>query len=358
MDAAVSGVGGRPASGGRWPAEGRATAEGQAGANGQAAASRRARGRLLGGRAWKLWLAPALFTVASGLAVVRLAGSASVLRHTSIDWTYLAAAAAIYPLFAALRGVRFRLLMAGQLSWRETVGVGWLSSAACSILPGGLGEASLPALYGSVAGGAADATAAIVTTRVQDLLSWLVVLVAGGFLAGRLLPAAAMPLLALALLITAGGTLVAFSGSFRRFAFRLAAPLPAVAFFLEELDGRLGPMGGNWPSWGVTLALRLASTFKYYFALRAFGAPVTPAMAAVGGALLALMLVIPIQGVAGLGTVELWWIAALALFAIPGPVAAVAALGTHVLLLVVSMACGGIALAWAPAGSLQRKAVA
>ena len=169
-----------------------------------------------------------------------------------------------------------------------------------------------------------------------------------------------MPLLGLALLITAAGVLLAFLAPFRHFLLKAGArlPVPALPRFLTELDESLGPMAGDGASWALTLALRLVSTFKYYFALRAFGAPVTPLMAAVGGALLALVLVIPIQGVAGLGTVELWWISALALFGVPAPEAAVAAIGTHVLLLVLSVACGAAALAYRPAGLWPRRALA
>ncbi len=346
--AGVSGRAGAAAREAEQPAAGRA--------DGDQPGLRSARAGRVRASDWKVWLLPAIFTIASGIAVLRLAGSAAVLRHTSVSWVDLAAVAVIYPIFAGLRGLRFqRLLRSRQLTWRETVGVGWLYSAACSLLPGGLGEASLPAMYGGARGGAAESTAALVTTRVQDLLSWLAVLVAAGFVVLRQLPAAAVPLLALAVAVTGAASAIAFSGPLRRRLFALARPLPAVAAFLGEMDARLGPMVGDGETWAITLALRLVSVLKYYLALRAFGMPVTPLMAAVGGALLALVLVLPIQGVAGLGTVELWWIAALALFGITGPQVAVAAIGMHVLLLLLSVACGGLALAYAPAGSLQRR---
>lgn len=295
------------------------------------------------GRAWQRWAVPAGVTLLAGVAVLRLARPLGAIRSVQVSWGDLAAAAAIYAVFAALRGVRFRLLLARRLSWSEAVRIGWIYSAACSVLPGGLGEASLPALYGS----AADATAALVTTRVQDLLSWLLVLVAAGFAAGQALPAAAAPALGVGLAITAAGALFTFSGAVRRPVLRLARrlPVPALAGFLGEFDGRLGVMARDRGSWGATAALRLASIAKYYIALRAFGLPVTPLAAAVGGALVALALTIPLQGLAGLGTVELVWIAALALFGVPWPQAAVAAFGTHAVLLASSVLLGGLAMA-------------
>ncbi|HVB11000.1 MAG TPA: lysylphosphatidylglycerol synthase transmembrane domain-containing protein [Bacillota bacterium] len=299
------------------------------------------------GPGWKVWLGPALFTVVAGYAVLRGIGSVGALRRVSVDWLDLGAAAAIYPVFAAVRGLRFQALMSQPMTWRRAVGIGWMYSAATSVLPGGLGEASLPVLYRGKQGGVADATAALVTTRVQDLLSWLVILVLAGLSALHLLPRGAWIGLVLAVLLTAGAALFTFVAPVRRWVLRLCArlPLPTLAGFLDDFDRRLQPMAWDGRAWGLTFALRLLSTFKYFFALQAFGAPVTPLMAAVGGALLALVLVIPVQGIAGLGTVELSWMAALTLFGVPGTEAAVAALGTHALLLILSLACGGLALA-------------
>jgi uncharacterized membrane protein YbhN (UPF0104 family) len=295
------------------------------------------------------WLVPAVFTLAGGLAFARIVGSAAALVRVHVSWADLAAVAALYPVFAAVRGLRFRLLMARRPGWAESVGLGFLYSAACSILPGGLGEASLPALRAGVPGGAAEASAAVLLTRVQDLLSWLAVLVAGGLAVAWSLPGIAVPLLAVALLATAAGSTLVFAPGLRGRLLVGARRLPVkVRGFLGDLDAGLGAMASDGGSWGVTVALRLLSTAKYYFALRAFGAPVTLPEAAVGGALLALLLAIPVQGVAGLGTVEVWWIAILGVFGMFGPQAAVAALGTHVSLLLLSILCGGVALAVPP----------
>ena len=295
------------------------------------------------------WGIPAVFSLAGIYAVVKSLGSLNMLWHIHPYWPDLLLVLVVYPVFAAGRGLRFRQLLRDEANWQRTVGLGWLYSAACSVLPGGIGEVSLPLIYRSAPGGPAHATAAMAVARVQDLLSWLVILVIAGFAVSNL-PKDSMALLGISLVVTALGTLMVFVPPARRFLFRLAGviPWPKLHRFLAQIDERLGGMVYNVPSWVVTFGLRLLSILSYYLALRAFGAPVTFAEASVGGALAALLLVLPVQGVAGLGTVEVWWIMILRLFGTPWSVAAVAAIGVHMTLLVLSVAVGGLSFKTAP----------
>jgi len=299
-------------------------------------------------RLWT-WGIPAVFSVAGIYAVWKSLGSLGMLWHVHPYWPDLLLVLVVYPVFAAGRGVRFRLLLRDHGTWQQTVGLGWLYSAACSVLPGGVGEVSLPLIYRSAPGGPAHATAAMAVARVQDLLSWLIILVIAGF-AVSALPAGSIALLGISLVVTAIGTLVVFIPPVRRVVFRMAGiiPWPKLHRFLAQIDDRLGGMVYNVPSWIVTFALRVLSILSYYLSLRAFGAPVTFAEASVGGALAALLLVLPVQGVAGLGTVEVWWIMILRLFGTPWSVAAVAAIGVHMTLLVLSVAVGGLSFKTAP----------
>lgn len=299
-------------------------------------------------RLWT-WGIPAVFSAAGIYAVLKSLGSFGMLLHVHPVWPDLLLVLLVYPVFAAGRGLRFRMLLHDQSTWQETVGLGWLYSAACSVLPGGLGEVSLPLIYRGAPGGAAHATAAMAVARVQDLLSWLVVLVIAGF-AVSTLPAGSMALLGVSLAVTALGTVLVFVPPVRRAFFRLAGiiPWPRLHTFLAQIDARLGGMVYNVPSWAVAFALRILSTLSYYLVLRAFGADVTFMEAAVGGALAALLLTLPVQGVAGLGTVEVWWIMILRLFGTPWSVAAVAAIGVHLTLLVLSVAVGGLSFKTAP----------
>jgi uncharacterized membrane protein YbhN (UPF0104 family) len=295
------------------------------------------------------WGIPIVFSLGGVYAVVKSLGSFSALSHVRPIWPFLVGVALVYPIFAAMRGLRFRQLLKDDQSWSTTIGLGWLYSAACSVLPGGFGEVSMPLLYRNAPGGYAHATAAMAVARVQDLLSWLVILGIAGFTVSAL-PQTSYYLLGASLLVTVLGALLVFIAPFRRTVFRLLAPVPwpKLHAFLAQIDERLHGMVYNVPSWVSTFGLRLLSILSYYFALQAFGAPVTFAEASVGGALAALLLVLPVQGVAGIGTVEVWWIMILRLFGTPWSVAAVAAIGVHLSLLVMSLVVGGLSFRTSP----------
>jgi uncharacterized membrane protein YbhN (UPF0104 family) len=295
------------------------------------------------------WGIPIVFSLGGIYAVAKSLGSFRALAQVHPVWPFLLGVALVYPVFAALRGLRFRQLLRDNQSWSVTVGLGWLYTAACQVLPGGIGEVSMPLLYRNAPGGVPHATAAMAVARVQDLLSWLVILGIAGF-AVSALPATSYYLLGASLLVTAIGCALVFISPLRRAFFRLLRPIPwpKLHTFLEQLDERLRGMVYDAPSWISTFGLRLLSILSYYFALRAFGAPVTFAEASVGGALAALLLTLPVQGVAGIGTVEVWWIMILRLFGTPWSVAAVAAVGVHVSLLVMSLVVGGLSFKTSP----------
>lgn len=292
------------------------------------------------------WGVPLLLTLAGAYAVWRSLGSVSAITGARLHWGDLLGVALIYPVFAAGRGVRFRMLLADpahRQSWSEAIGVGWMYSAATSLLPGGLGEVSLPMLYRDRRDGGAAATAALLISRVQDLLSWLPLLAAASVTPAGLTPAA-RALTLFSVLATAAATAFVFLPGVRHRTIALARglPSPRLGAFLRTFEAHVGGMAGNAGAWAITLGLRVLSVATYCFALRAFGASGSIAEAAVGGGLVALLLVFPIQGIAGLGTAEVWWIMALRLFGEPLSVAAVAAVGVHLSLLVVSLLVGGL----------------
>lgn len=295
------------------------------------------------------WGVPIVFSLAGVYAVLKSLGSFAVLSRVHPDWRLLAALAVVYPVFAALRGLRFRQLLRDGQAWSVTISIGWLYTAACQVLPGGIGEVSMPLLYRNAPGGLPHATAAMAVARVQDLLSWLVILGVAGFTVSAL-PATSYYLLGASMLVTALGAMLVFIPPFRRFFFRMLRPIPwpKLHSFLTDTDVRLHGMVYNAPSWASTFGLRLLSILSYWLALRGFGAPVTLGEASVGGALAALLLVLPVQGVAGIGTVEVWWIMILRLFGTPWSIAAVAAIGVHVSLLVMSLIVGGLSFKTSP----------
>lgn len=297
------------------------------------------------------WMVPLVFTAAGVWAVQRSLGSFAALGHVHPIWLDLLGVALIYPVFAAIRGIRFRQLLSGHPNLGQAIGLGWFYSAACSVLPGGLGEVSLPLIYRGAPGGAAGATAALFVSRVQDLLTWLVALALAS-LTVRALPGAGSSyiLLGVSFLATLAGSAVVFIPAARRLFVGMVRIIRSdrLHSFLDALEERMGSMALNLPSWYSTVALRLLSIAIYYLSLSAFGARVSFAEAAVGGALVALLLALPIQGIAGIGTVEVWWILSLRLFGVPLPLAAIAAVGVHLSSLVMSLVVGALSLRSTP----------
>jgi uncharacterized membrane protein YbhN (UPF0104 family) len=290
------------------------------------------------------WMFPVLFSAAGTVAVLRSLGSFGALSSVHVHWLDLAALSAVYLLFMAGRGVRFRVLIRSQEPWLCTAEVGWVYTAACNVFPGGMGEFCLPAIYRRLPQGTARATAALTLARLLDLLSWLPFLALGFFLSG--VPRGAFALLPVSL---AGIALIAAFVFVRPFRTRLLAllarwPSPAVGRFLTQFEQHLEEMAKDTGATLITIALRLLSVASYYFALHAVGVDVSWAAAAVGGALVALLLALPVQGVAGIGTVELWWISVLHLYGVPLPAAAVGAIGLHLSTLILSLAVGALAL--------------
>lgn len=295
------------------------------------------------------WLIPAVFTLAGAYAVLHSLGSLAAVSRVRPRWGDLVWVAGLYLLFATARGLRFRALLSLRQSWTEAVGVGMVYSAATSVFPGGLGEASVPMLYRGFKGGSAAGTAALLVSRVQDVLSWLPLLAIAGLTPAGLTGMAKL-LMLFAVVGCAAATGFVFAPRLRRWLLGQAGrlPLPRLHGFLASFDAHLDGMVGHLDAWLLTLALRALSVGYYYFALRAFGVGATLGEAAVGGACVALLLVFPFQGVAGLGTSELWWIMALRLFGVPWALAAVAAVGLHLSLLLISVIAGGVAFRAVP----------
>jgi len=283
---------------------------------------------------------PAAFSVLGILAVLRSLGSLRALPHLHLSPGDLWAMALVYVLFTAVRGLRFRALMGSAEPWHRSAAVGFVYSAATNIFPGGIGEFSLPVIYRALPEGAARATAALLVARVQDLLSWLPFLLLGLLLGG--LPRESFLLLPFSLAATFLSAVLVFVPRARQSLFALGRhiPLPRLQAFLAAVDRAIGPSALAGPALAYTLLLRAFSIASYFFVLRGFEVPVTLAESAVGGALVALLLALPIQGIAGIGTVEVWWISVLHLYGVPLGTALVGAIGLHATTLILSVLLG------------------
>ena len=191
---------------------------------------------------------------------------------------------------------------------------------------------------------------AALLSRLLDVASLLLVALITAPLAGVILPGALLGGgVVLALLIAAGLTALFWSRPRRIIAGwleRLALPASIderLHFAIEELGT------GSRPVLLVmaTLVARVATGLQYFALFAAIDQPLSLVQVWFALSIRTLLLAVPIQGVGGLGTMQLWWTAGLTLLGWPAQEAIAASLAVHLLDLCVSLpqaALGWLAL--------------
>jgi hypothetical protein len=285
------------------------------------------------------------------LRVVKPLELKETLSEVSPGWALLAALAAFG--FIVARAWRYRLLLGnGQPRRLRTILAVTLSSWGASlILPGPSGDAAFVMLARTrLKTPVAVGVGAALLSRLLDVASLLLVALITAPFAGVVLP---RPLLgagvALALLIAAGLTALFWSRTRRRIVRwleRLALPASLherLHFAVEELGS------GSRPALLVaaTLAARVATGLQYFALFAAIDQPLSLVQVWFALSIRTLLLAVPIQGLVGLGTMQVWWAAGLTLLGWPADEALAASLALHLLDLSVSLpqaALGWLAL--------------
>lgn len=295
------------------------------------------------------WLIAGTATVLAGFL---LRGQIALLlrdvKGVTITPIWFAVGVCTYALFVFLRGMRLTLLAGTAGSTARPFFLGALYTAGCSFLPGGLGELVVPIWYRRETGFSGPFTAAVIVARLQDILSWLAIILALGLgttLFGRE---------RILLLVVAVGvillTVALWSGVVRRGLIQRLQAWPwlhrRTGSFVSEVDRSLSHSWGIHSAWLLTVALRLMSIATYYAMLRAVGVLVSPAALGVAGGIVAVLLILPIQGIAGLGTEELWWTLMLRSLGVRFSLILPSALALHVPLLLLSAVFFSLALTW------------
>src|ERR1700737_1112325 len=275
------------------------------------------------------------------LRVVKPLELADALGDFSPGLALLAALAAFG--FIAARAWRYRLLLGnGQPRRMRTIlGVTLSSWGASLILPGRSGDAAFVMLARTrLKPPVAVGVGAALLSRLLDVASLLLVVLITAPLAGVILP---RPLLgagvALALRLAAGLTALFWSRPRRRIVRwleRLALPASIherLHFAVEELGS------GGRPALLVaaTLAARVATGLQYFALFAAIDQPLSLVQVWFALSIRTLLLAVPVQGLVGLGTMQVWWTAALTLLGWPAEEALPASLAVHLLDLCVSL---------------------
>jgi Lysylphosphatidylglycerol synthase TM region len=285
------------------------------------------------------------------LRAVQPADLAETISHISPGLALLGALAAFG--FISARAWRYRLLLGnGQPGRLRTILAVTLSSWGASlILPGPSGDAAFVMLARTrLKAPVAVGVGAALLSRLLDVASLLLVALIAAPLAGVHLPG---PLLgggiALAVLIAAGLTALFWSrtrGVIVAWVERLSLPASVherVHFAIEELGS------GSRPVLLVmaTLAMRIATGLQYMALFAAINQPLSLVQVWFALSIRTLLLAVPIQGLGGLGTMQVWWTAGLTLLGWPADDAIAASLAVHLLDLCISLpqaAAGWLAL--------------
>lgn len=258
-------------------------------------------------------------------------------RHASPLPLVISGAAIAVFLFA--RAWRYRMLLAAGAAAEPALGPTAAVTVAAwwpgLLLPGIAADAAFVYLanrhLGSTlirAGGAALAA------RLLDLFSLLAIGLVTAPFAGAHLPwfvwaAAAAALVAASLLLAA-----LRRQRLRAPLLKLLARLPGGRRAAGRADSILEELGGARRIAGLsatTLLARVATAVQYTALFAALGQTVTLWQAWFALSLRTLLLAIPVQGVAGLGTTQLWWTAALTVMGWPAQQAARVGFQIHLL---------------------------
>jgi uncharacterized membrane protein YbhN (UPF0104 family) len=293
---------------------------------------------------WLRVAVPALVTVALGfllLRAIRPDQLADSLSDLSPGLALLAALAAFG--FISARAWRYRLLLGnGQPGRLGTILAVTLTSWGASlILPGPSGDAAFVVLARTrLKAPVAVGAGAAVLSRLLDVASLLLVALITAPLAGVILPRILLVGgVGIAVLIGAGLAAL-FWGSSRRVIVawleRIALP-PAIHerlhFAIEELGS------GSRPVLLVvaTLAGRVATGLQYFALFAAIDQPLSLVQVWFALSIRTLLLAVPIQGLGGLGTMQVWWTAGLTLLGWPADQALATSLAVHLLDLCISL---------------------
>src|SRR5256714_1731 len=287
-------------------------------------------------RRWLRVAVPIVVTAALLVQLLRVVRPAAVSEaHADVlpGFVLLAALAAFS--FILARAWRYRLLLGnGQPRRMRTILPVTLSSWGASlILPGPSGDAAFVMLARTRLGApVAVGLGASVLSRLLDVASLLLVALITAPLAGVLLPGALLGGgVALALLIALGLTALFWHqprGIIVSWLERLALP-PSIHDRLHAAIEELG--SGSRPALLVaaTVAARVATGLQYFALFAAIDQPLSLVQVWFALSIRTLLLAVPIQGLGGLGTMQVWWTAGLTLLGWPAQEAIAASLAVH-----------------------------
>jgi len=305
-------------------------------------------------------------TIVSGvisLAVIvylvgRLDWQASYQTFTHLNWGWLLAAWLIFLLNYTLRTLRFQLLFHGlEVPFRPLFSVTSLHGMFNYLMPAKSGEFSfLFLLKRRLRVSLSRSTAILLVVRFFDLATIALFLPTVLVAFWQRLPASVIyvSLIFSALIYILGGGVLwllrkstfapAAAGGAGRPASGWAARLQLAWQELVEGIRLIDQRGQYGRLWLLTTGIWLCVYANFYFIVLSMGYRFTFIQMVVVSIIMVPMTLLPVQGVANLGSHEVGWIIALSLFGQYEEAALAIAVGSHVILLLFVLLLGGLGL--------------
>ena len=301
--------------------------------------------------------------VVLSLLILRQVSSAHVARQIAGAPPGLLLAAGGGALgFNLARALRYRILLGPVATPRGPLmfAVSTTAWGVSLVLPGVVGDGFLIWLLGQVAPvSVTRGGAAVLLSRAADVSGFVLVVLLVGPLVGVALPArAAAAILGLGAFVSILALTLLWRRP-RRQLLKLAARVPWIGRAASAVDVDLSTMTGRPQLAGMlaaTALARLCSAVEYTALFAAVGAGLGPLQVLFAVSARTLLFAIPIQGVAGLGTTQLWWTASLVLLGWKAIDALSVSVAVHVLDLAVSVPVvllGVATLAWHSRGQTE-----
>ncbi len=262
----------------------------------------------------------------------------TTLEHASVPMILVGALGALG--FVLARAWRFRILLGrgDPVTLTAVTAAAWGASLA---LPGPSGDATFVVLAKTDMGvPLARGTGADVLARILDVVSLLLIALVSALLAGARVPVDLRYGGGLAAVALMAFMLALFYAPLRQMVIHLAEHLPYVgrwAYRAEEVLAELSSTRQLLALVLSTAVTRLFTAMEYMALFAAIGHPLGIWQAWFALSVRTLLFSIPVQGIAGIGTSQLWWTGALTLIGWSVPEALAASLAIQVLDLSVSL---------------------
>jgi hypothetical protein len=231
-------------------------------------------------------------------------------------------------------------------SSRELLGATAASWGAGLLLPGPSADVAFVALARTrFAVGVARGSGSAIVARILDVVSLSLIAVVASFFTATVEPAPVIWLAAGAFVFGLGVLLALIIPGPRSLVTRLAARVPRLAPLAERAEAELDVLN-SWARWanlvGSTVFCRIATAIQYSALMGMVGLHLGFWATWFVLSIRTLLLTIPIQGIAGIGTGQAWWAGALVFEGVPGELAVAAGLTLQAIDLAVSLPVAGL----------------